>query len=550
MRVDARQARFAGVPRGTLGVGGGGGGVWGYGGPIEGGVGVSESSTGPIRDQDGREVPDTPRAWVPFPGFQERALSASADEVFIGGAKGPGKTDLLVVKPLYWVHKEAFAGLFLRETFPELARPLDRATKLYGALKADSRPAWNGEKQRFTFPTRAFVQFGYCRTKDDLTRYQGGNWASVYYDELGNQPDERVIDGLLSELRCPDPTIRRQFMGSGNPGFAGHPVIKRRYVVPCGKEGGVAWEKTSLPDGSVRWWSKEFVPGRVTDNPIYANDATYMAQLMRLPDRMRRCLLDGDWDASTGVALDELEPSVHIVEPFEVPSHWPYVSAFDWGYSHWAVFMWGRVSDDGRIYVCDTIKRRLMRDWDLAGTYNELVPAPGLRGVQSGHDCWHEIKARGENAPQTAEAFAKAGIHLIKANIERIHGYLNMLRYMSWRATEYTRERQPMVQFFDTPGNRWLVDDHLPSVVVDPDDPRDVLKTNTDSETGMGGDDGYDCLRYLLASRPMRAEGMESKMFKSAWDEDVLRMEGQKFNRVDSPVSKGHRVKRGLFTGG
>lgn len=491
--------------------------------------------TGPILDVAGREVPDGERAWVPFPGFQERALAASSDEVFCGGAKGPGKTDLLVVKPLYWVGREAFAGLFLRETFPELARPLDRATRLYAKMPAGDRPVWNGEKQRFTFPSRAFIQFGYCRTKEDLTRYQGGNWAGIYYDELGNQPDERVIDGLLSEMRCPDPAIKRQFMGSGNPGFAGHPMIKRRYIVPCGKDGGVSWVSTRLLDGSVRWWSREFVPGRVTDNPIYANDPTYMAQLMMLPDRLRRCLLDGDWDASTGVALDELDAGRHMVKPFEVPSDWPYVAAFDWGYSHWAVFMWGRVSEDGRVYVCDTIKRRLLRDWDLAATYNELVPPQALRVVNAGHDCWHVLRARGENAPQTAEYFGQCGIGLVRANTDRVSGYNNMLRYMGWRQTDFVPERKPMVQFFDTPGNRWLVEEHLPMMVVDPDDPRDVLKVNTDAETGLGGDDGYDCLRYLLASRPLKAdEGERDALYRSAWDADVLRQEAERFGRVDT----------------
>jgi hypothetical protein len=60
----------------------------------------------------------------------------------------------------------------------------------------------------------------------------------------------------------------------------------------------------------------------VLDNPIYANDPLYMAQLATLPEVLRRQLLYGDWNAGVGTALDELEERVHIVRPFHVPEHW------------------------------------------------------------------------------------------------------------------------------------------------------------------------------------------------------------------------------------
>jgi hypothetical protein len=44
-------------------------------------------------------------------------------------------------------------------------------------------------------------------------------------------------------------------------------------------------------------------------------------------------------------------------------------------------------------------------------------------------------------------------------------------------------------------------------MVVDPDDMEDVLKVDSNPETGEGGDDGYDALRVGMASRPPRAIG-------------------------------------------
>jgi hypothetical protein len=477
---------------------------------------------------------ERPVIWAPFPGFQTQALAAADDDILLGGAKGGGKTDLVLVKPLRWVDKPAFAGLVLRQHFTDLKRVMDRARSLYSQLGPPSqRPAWNGELKRWTWPSGAFVQFNHAARVEDLGNVQGGNWSYVGYDEVGNQPDERVVDTLIAELRSPDPSIRRQFVGTANPGFAGHAWVKRRYVDTCGKQGGRAVMQVALPDGRDVQLTRRFLPGGVRDNPVLANDPTYMAQLAGLPERMRRCLLDGDWDAATGSALDELDPAVHLIPDFEPHPTWPRLAAFDWGFAHWWVFIWGVVTDDGRLLVKDTLKGRRMRDWDIAGKLTERVPADALRVVHAGHDCWQEHVARGDRTPSTAEFFGSAGIGLVKANTARAQGYRELLARLAWRESEYLPRRQPLLQFADTPGNRWLLEEHLPSIVVDPDDPSDVLKVDADPETGRGGDDGYDCLRYLCASRPCPAPGLERMKPQSLWDEVMLREVERQRNNPD-----------------
>jgi hypothetical protein len=472
--------------------------------------------------------------WQPFPGFQTAALAAAEDDLLLGGAKGGGKTDLILVKPLRWIEREAFAGLVLRQRYTDLRRVLDRARALYANLGAAAqRPAWNGDLKRWTWPSGAFVQFGHAARVEDLANVQGGNWSYIGYDEVGNQPDEKVVDTLIGELRSPDPTIRRQFVGTANPGFAGHAWVKRRYVSTCGKDGGRAYQRLDLPDGRTVTLTRRFLPGRVTDNPVLATDATYMAQLASLPDRMRRCLLDGDWDAATGAALDELEPAVHLVPAFTPHHSWPRIAAFDWGFRHWWVFMHAAVTDDGRIIVLDTIKGRQMRDWDIAGKIVERAPPEALRVVHAGHDCWAVHEARGDRTPTTAEYFGSAGITLTKANTARAQGYRELLARLAWRESEYLPRRQPLLQFMDTPGNRWLVEEHLPAMVVDPDDPSDVLKVDADADSGAGGDDGYDCLRYLCASRPCPAPGAPGILPRSLWDDATLREVERQRNNPD-----------------
>lgn len=480
-----------------------------------------------------------PVAWRPLSDPQKRALASSATELLYGGAKGGMKTETLLVKPLYWAHKPKYAAAFVRQTFKDLARPMDRAQSIYKALPAHLRPTWNGEKKRWTFPSGAFMQFGY--TEHGLDWAQGGEWADVLWDEMGNEPDPQKIETFMSEIRCPDPSITRQLAGSANPGFAGHPWVKKRWINHCGKHGErLYFYDTNVPGLGVVTRSREFIPAKVTDNPIYSNDADYMAALMNLPERMRRCLLDGDWDAATGAALDEMDEKRHIIKPFQVPAHWPWMSGFDWGYVHWSVFIYARVSDDGRIFVIDTVKKRLLRDWDLAGYFEEVVPIGARSNVQSGHDVGSVIKARDEQK-STQATFADRKINLVPVQAGRVHSYLNLLKYLSWRPSDYAPERDPMLVFFDTPGNRWLFE-QLSDMVLDPDDPRDVLKVDANSETGEGGDDGYDALRTMVAQRPLVAKSGYDEIGLSMIDPQILAAEVQR--AAKSTVRPDHRRKK------
>ncbi len=244
------------------------------------------------------------------------------------------------------------------------------------------------------------------------------------------------------------------------------------------------------------------------------------------------------------MAFDELDEGAdfqpHLIDPFPIPQHWPYAAGFDWGFVHNAVFIHARGSEDGRVVVVDTIYRRLMRDWDLAGVYEELVPMGARTNVQSGSDVRNEIKAR-DDQQSTIETFQQRGIHLQVGVTSRVFGYQNLLAYLAWKPTPYAPERQPMLQFFDTAGNRRLLRE-LASMVNNPDDPRDVLKVNASVETGEGGDDGYDGLRVMLAGRPLVAKSGFDEIPVNAFDPMMLRAAAERAAK-GAPLPRTSRRK-------
>lgn len=473
-----------------------------------------------------------------------RAVSAPEDESLIGGAKGPGKSDVLLMRPMQidehgrsLIDYPRFKALILRDTYLELQELLDRSHRYYG--RHHLRPEWNGSERRWTWPAGSTITLGYCAKLAHVERYQGREWAQINYDEIGKLADENVWTSLGKELRCPDPRVRRSMQGSANPGQAGHPWLKRHFVLPTNYGQKRFWEQVEIGGGQKVWTSRGFYPGRVTDNPIYANDPKYMAVLHKLPERLRRQLLLGDWDAASGMALEELDPARHFVGAFRIPDTWTQWTSFDWGFAHKWCWVWAAMSEDGWIYIIDTIWGHRHRNDEIAERVKRRIPHIGRLRVAAGHDVHRDTKHQGErrldNTPSIAEQFQKFGIILGHANIARVNGLNNMRYWLAWRGLGPNKEDVvPMCRFMDTPGNRQLFE-QAQGIPIDADDPEDSLKIDADPETGVGGDDGYDALRYLLADRQFKGRTTVTEHALRAFAPEVLAHEAETKRRGSSP---------------
>lgn len=461
--------------------------------------------------------------WAPFPGMQTEFVNAGEFEVLGGGAKGPGKSDCLIACAIRQIDRPTYAAYLIRETGPQLDELKIRTHRLYPQMP--EKPAWNGDGHgRWTFPSGARVIFESIATPEDVTKIQGKEPSFIGHDEVANVKDEQVVDLEQAELRSPDPLIIRQWRGTGNPGKAGHAWIKRRFVNPCGEDGRrILVRKVTTPAGVARL-TRRFIPGTVLDNPIYANDPMYMAQLFTLPEVLRRQLLYGDWNAGVGTALDELDASKHIIHPFFAPTNWPRFGSFDWGYAHYWVFCDFVAAEDGQLYVRDTVRGRRQKPHQIAERMKSRVPELSIMSyIDTDSYVMQDRRDRSDNTPTIQEELAQDHqIFLRQGNLDRKRGLNNLRHYLAWRGIgPGGTDGQPALRFFDTPGNRWLFE-QLEAMVTDPDDPEDVLKVDANPETGIGGDDGYDALRVGVASRPPRAIGNFWKGDVAAFSQQTL----------------------------
>lgn len=191
-----------------------------------------------------------------------------------GGAAGGGKSDALLMAALKYVHVPGYSALVMRRTYPDLSLPgaiMDRAQQWLAGTDAK----WNGQDKRFTFPSGATLQFGYCDTEKDRYRYQGAEFQYIGIDELTQWP-EGWYRYLFSRLRrLKDSPIPIRMRSATNPGGIGHEWVRRRFINP-GDD------------------TRPFIPALLDDNPsLDANE--YREALSVLDTTTRRQLEEGLW---------------------------------------------------------------------------------------------------------------------------------------------------------------------------------------------------------------------------------------------------------------
>lgn len=266
---------------------------------------------------------------------------SNSDEAVYGGAKGGGKSCGLIMEAMMYGLEYPSANIYLfRETYPDLEDTLIQEWK----EKVPSELyIWNGKRTEAKLINGTIIRFRYVRNFDDAHGYQGRSMDFIGIDELTSH-EERVVQELLSCLRSPKGYPTR-FRGTCNPGGIGHHWVKKRYVK--GTNYG-EFTYTDIETGNII----EFIPATVYDNYIIMeNDPMYVKRLENLPYEQRMAYLYGDWDVFEGMALEQFNENIHVVDDFEIPKHWRKWIAVDNGYTDPFAWYWFAVDEIGTVYI-------------------------------------------------------------------------------------------------------------------------------------------------------------------------------------------------------
>jgi hypothetical protein len=425
--------------------------------------------------------------WRPQPGPQTEFGESSEFEVLFGGTKGPGKTDALLMEGLRQIGNPRYHAAIFRRTYPNLQEIKDRADFLFPKLGA----RWKGDEHRWVFPSGARYDLRHCNDENDKYNYQGAEFHYLAFDQV-EEFTKSMYEYLVMQVRTSDPTIRTYVRCSANPGGIGHHWVKARWIdnrVPR----RTYREDFALPDGSVVTMTSRFIPGTVYDNKILlAANPQYLAQLMNLPDALRRAMLEGDWSVFAGQVFSEWRYDTHTCDPQQPPAEAFKFMSLDWGYAKPYAVGWYFLDPDERLvkyrelYGCkepdvgvmqspDDVGRQILRLEKDDGEIRYRVADPSL-WAKTGHE-----------GPTIAESFANVGVYLTKADNDRLQGLMEVHR----RFKVWPDGRPGLVVCRNCVHT-------VRTVPALPYDKTRVEDVDTDAE-----DHAYDETRYACMSRPL-----------------------------------------------
>lgn len=148
------------------------------------------------------------RLWVPNPGAQTQALTSPAEELFMGGEPGGGKSSLLIGAAI----TEHQRAVIFRREFPQVKGLEDEAARILG-----SRAGYNATTHVWRVPnTKCVLEFGSVPHESDKEKHQGRARDYFGFDELTHFSRSQYRY-LTLWLRSADPKQRKRIIATGNP---------------------------------------------------------------------------------------------------------------------------------------------------------------------------------------------------------------------------------------------------------------------------------------------------------------------------------------------
>lgn len=402
-------------------------------------------------------------------------IQGGATQVGFGGARGPGKSHALFAQ-IALDDCQRYAGLkvlYLRkiaknakEQFEDLRRSVLRNTD----------HEYKSHAGVIRFPNSSYIMIGHFKNESDIDNYLGLEYDVIVVEEATTLTVTKYR-ALRDSNRTSKQGYRPRLYTSTNPGGIGHAWYKERFIKPA-------------RDGNET--DTRFIFATVDDNAFLDDD--YTKKLEENVGWKLAAHRYGDWDIAAGQFFTTFNYNVHTFAPDAVKripgaTYW---ASLDYGFTHFTV-CYLMMRHDGHTYVLDEFAERKQLVSSNAAGIKAMLTRNGftvneMSRFVAGHDVF---AARGTSSGLTiADEYAQQGIHLQKANIDRIAGASRIMQMLG-----DVNRPQPIQPTLSISRKCVRLIECLPTMEHDPKRPEDVLKVDVDDE-GNGGDDPYDCMRY------------------------------------------------------
>lgn len=449
---------------------------------------------------------------------QGQALTSKATEILYGGAAGGGKSHLMRIAAILWCIQIPRLQVYLfRRIREDLVKNHIEGEYGFRSLLSDHvNQGWVTiveDEIRFN-ENGSRIYLCHCKDEKDRFKYDGAEMHVLLIDELTHFT-EVIYTYLRSRVRMNEDVRRAlapeyqgcfpRILTGSNPGKLGHAWVKRTFVELLDP---MEIRKMPKEEGGML---RQYIPALLEDNPSLDKD-DYEGKLFGLGSpELVKAMRFGLWDITAGAALEKLNRNLHMVRSFRVPEHWTKLTGLDWGTARPYALAWGCVVEENMILKGKDpwpdkfipkgaiIIYREKYGWN--GKANEGCrkesPVVAKEAVEIEEDAGEDINYRvgdpamwsSHDGPCVAERMYNSTdgrFSMEKAHNDRISGY------EEFRARLVGEDGVPMVYFTENCKHIWRT---LPDLQLDEDHPE--KGPDSDQEDHL-----YDCIRYMLCSRP------------------------------------------------
>ena len=452
---------------------------------------------------------------MPEPNPKQKAFMKDKHRyVAYGGARGGGKSFIAMwLSILFALYFPGIRICIVRKTLDELRN--NYIYKMIPILHGIAK--FNKSEKIFTFNNGSTIKFEYCACESDLDHFQGAEYDILFIDEACLLMEEWIdkIDACTRGVHFDPRTglpIPRKYPNRTyymlNPGGPSHGYFKRLFI-------DRRFEGEEIPE------NYSFIQALVTDNKVLMEqNPDYINTLKKLPPKIRKAWLEGEWDVFEGMFFEDLriEPDVqaaaeadhaedkatllkdkrwvHVIEPFQIPRGWNIFRSYDFGYGKPFSCAWWAVDYDGvmyrilELYGCTDTPNEGLK-WSPDKQFEEIAKIesehPWLKGkkIDGVADPAIWDGSRGESIADTAIRY---GIYFQKGVNDRVPGWMPVHYRLQFDDNGY-----PRMYIFN---NCKAFIRTMPLMMYDDHKPEDL---DTDLEDHVA-----DEVRYACMSRPVK----------------------------------------------
>jgi len=293
--------------------------------------------------------------------FRRANLEAQTNhdrELILSGPAGTGKSlaNLTYINAAMWRHPR-LRVLCVRKVRADLAESI-LVTYERDVLGYDN-PIAAGQKRQsrdvYTYPNGSVMVIG---GMDRPGRFLSSEWDIIYAPEcqqLTLDEWEMLVQRKARDGKYPYPQIR----GDVNPDRPDHWIIQRS------NDGALTLLSTTHQD-NPKYWSLE------ADDWTPLGREYVLGTLSSLTGVRRERYLLGKWVSAEGAIYPDFDPTLHVIDRFEIPADWARYRVIDFGFTNPFVCQWFAVDGDGRLYMYREIYKTQTLVEDHARLINDL----------------------------------------------------------------------------------------------------------------------------------------------------------------------------------